>query len=293
MVGPVTDALGWLVVGAFAVSTLLGSRSERAARRVAALAWGLFAVFWLLLIPHFAFVQKSYVEGIGTAIAVPASAYTGYLVLTRRPSLLGLSKAIMVMGLLYLPFVTIQPLEQFAVETTTHHGKLLIETMGYNPEVAVGDDGYRTLYRITDAGGVVRKTPVLLACSGIGSIAVVSGLVLSLDAPLRRRALAVAGVAPLIYALNIVRVAFIAVAYGRQWFRGPLLNDPVLFLFGAEEAHMVPYFVADRIIAQGLSVVVLVAITLGLLRLLPELTDVLSEAVYVVTGREIDFGKAA
>jgi diaminopimelate epimerase len=54
------------------------------------------------------------------------------------------------------------------------------------------DDGNRSLYRITDAGGVVRKTPVLLACSGIGSIAVVSGLVLSLDAPHRRRALAVA-----------------------------------------------------------------------------------------------------
>jgi archaeosortase A (PGF-CTERM-specific) len=97
-------------------------------------------------------------------------------------------------------------------------------------------------------------------------------------------------VVPLIYALNIVRVAFITIAYGRQWFRDPALNGVVLTLFGSTEEHMVPYFVSDRIIAQGLSVVVLVAITLGLLRLLPELTTVLREGVYVVTGREVDFG---
>jgi archaeosortase A (PGF-CTERM-specific) len=290
MVGPLTDALAWVVVGTFAASALLQDRSERRARQVAAVGWGLFAVFWVLMVPHFAFVQKSYVEGVGTAVAAPAAAYTGYLVLRRRPSLLMLSRAVAVMGVLYLPFITVPALEQFAIETTTHHGEALIRALGYDPAVTAGEQGYRSRFVIVGPDGWRRATPVLLACSGIGSVSVVSGLVLSVRASARRKATALAVVVPLIYALNIVRVAFITIAYGRQWFRDPALNGVVLTLFGSTEEHMVPYFVSDRIIAQGLSVVVLVAITLGLLRLLPELTTVLREGVYVVTGREVDFG---
>jgi archaeosortase A (PGF-CTERM-specific) len=290
MVGPLTDALAWVVVGTFATSALLERRSRRDARRVAALGWALFAAFWLLLVPHFAFVQRSYIEGVGAAVAVPASAYTGFLVLRRRPGLLTLSRAVAVMGVLYLPFMTVPALQRFAIETTTNHGALLMETLGYDPAVTAGEEGYRSRYVIEGPEGVNRATPVLLACSGIGSIAVVSGLVLSVGAGTRRKAAALAVVVPLIYALNIVRVAFITVAYGRQWFKGPLVNDIVLPLFGGGEAHMVPYLVSDRIIAQSVSVVVLVAITLGLLRVLPELTTILQEALYVFTGREIELG---
>ena len=129
----VTDVLAWIVIGAFALGAVLEILARRRdrnaargsldaaigagrhyfayARRTAASAWGLFALFWLLLFPHFAFVHKSYVEGVLAAVAVPACLYAGYLLWEGRDSLFLLSRSVAIMGLIYLPFETIPAVE--------------------------------------------------------------------------------------------------------------------------------------------------------------------------------------
>jgi archaeosortase A (PGF-CTERM-specific) len=82
-------------------------------------------------------------------------------------------------------------------------------------------------------------------------------------------------------------VTFITLAHGRQWFRG-VLEGPIMFLFATGDPNKVSFILADKVLAQSLSVVALVVITLGLVRVVPELVVVIEELVSVVLNEDLD-----
>jgi archaeosortase A (PGF-CTERM-specific) len=92
----------------------------------------------------------------------------------------------------------------------------------------------------------------------------------------------------IIWVLNIGRNVFIALANGYQWFAGTWLEGPVMFAFGLSDPARVSFFVADRIISQGLAVFVLVGIAWLVSRWVPELLDIGEELLSVLLGREIN-----
>lgn len=292
-----TDALAWVVIAAFATSALVEARGgrDRLQRYAAVSAWAVFALFWGLLVEHFLFAQQSLIEGVLAAVAVPACLYTAYLVGTGRKNLETLTRAIAIMGLIYLPFQTIQPLQKWAILTTTDHATWLMGQFGYHPSIQIATEyhGYKSQFVFTGENAVTGEswgfpTTVVLACTGIGSISIVTGLALAVDAPLKRRLQAVGLAAPLIYAMNLVRVSFIAVSHGEQWFRGQLVRDAVFLLFPSDDPNMVSYLFADRVLAQSASIVVLVVLTLVLLRIVPELGGIIEDVAYIATGNEYD-----
>jgi archaeosortase A (PGF-CTERM-specific) len=287
---PVTDALAWGVVALFGAGALLDATDRRdRARQVTVLAWVVFAAFWGLLVPHFAFEQRSIVEGLLSVAAVPASLYTGREVYRGRDSLMVLSRAVAVMGVVYLPATTVDAVRRPLVLMTTGHTEWLMHQLGYDPRIVEGQNlGYQNAFWfVTDGHPYV--TEVLLACTGLGSISIFTGLVVALDAPARRKLVGLLVVAPVIYVLNVVRVTFIALAHGHQWFAD---QTWVLTLLGSTETGKVSFFVADRIISQLLSVVVLVAIALVLVRVLPEVVVVFEDVLYLLTGDEYDLRDA-
>jgi archaeosortase A (PGF-CTERM-specific) len=131
---------------------------------------------------------------------------------------------------------------------------------------------------------------IILACTGMGSIAIFAGGILAVAAPWRRRLRALAMTVSVIYVLNLFRNVFIAVAFGEQ--RMQILPGLVMTLFGLEDAQMVSYYVADRILAQTGSVVALVVITYFLVRELPEITVLVDDLLFLVTGNEYDLATA-
>ncbi len=284
-----SDALAWTVVAAFLAGTALEiAGNQRWARRTAAGAWLVFAGFWLSVVPQFAFEMRSPIEGTLSLLAVPACAYTGYLLWNGRESLLVLSRAVGFMGLLYLPVQTVAPVRQFMIETVADQTDALMGAFGYQPERTAGPlYGYNSRFVFTGAEGHRYGTYIITACTGIGSIAIFGGLIAAVKAPLRRRLEALALAVGIIWVLNVVRNAFIAVAYGHQWFQQELLVSAVAGTLYADP-RLTSYFVADRVISQGLSVVALVGITLVVVRRVPELLAPIEEAVYVATGREFD-----
>ncbi|WP_435182676.1 archaeosortase A [Halobellus sp. EA9] len=295
MPGLLSDALAWVVILTFAVGALFEDRNERVARYLTAAAWVGFAAFWLQLVPHFAFEQKSYVEGILSIAAVPASLYTGYLLWNGRDSLFVLSRAVAAMGLIYLPFETIPAFSLFGVgvpaprgilmETVAAQTGYLVNAFGYHPEMIVGEQGYLNTFLFFD--GEHRLTvSVVLACTGLGSIAIFAGLIAAVKAPLRRKLRAMAVAVPIIYALNLLRTTFITIAFGKQYMQW--FVDEVLLLFGSSDPYMVSFFISDRIISQLLAVVVLVGITYLVVRELPELLTVIEDVLFLVTGDEYD-----
>lgn len=295
MPGPLSDAFAWVVILTFAAGTLSVSRNDRLARYLTVAAWVGFAAFWLQLVPHFAFVHKSYVEGLLSIVAVPASLYTGYLLWGGRDSLYVLSRSVAAMGILYLPFETIPAFTLLGIAVPAPRGvlmevvaaqtRLLVNAFGYSPELVVGEQGYLNTFQFYD-GDHRLTVSVVLACTGLGSIAIFAGLIAAVKAPFRRKLRALAIAIPIIYALNLLRTTFITIAFGKQYMQW--FVDEILLLFGSTDPYMVSFFISDRIISQLLAVVVLVGITYLIVREVPELLTVVEDVLYLVTGDEYD-----
>jgi len=296
--GAVPLALG---VAAGFVSMTNGTREPK--RLLTLAAWVLFGFFWFTLIYHFAFVQKSFVEGIGTLVAVPASLYVAYLLASGRDSLFVLSRAIAVMGLVYLPFETLVMFKRPLVEIVTRQTEFLMNALGYHPNIISGNlvseagsgatsdyAPYRNTFEFyPDPDHRITYT-IVIACTGIGSMAIFAGLIAAVRAPLSRKLRAFAVSIPIIYALNLVRNVFIGLSFGKQYLH--VFPDTVMTLFATSDPYLVSYYVSDRIMAQVLSVVALVAITWLVVRELPEVLVIVEDVLYLLTGSEYDLREA-
>lgn len=300
MAGPLTDVLAWIVVALFATGALLETRHERGARLTTAGAWSAFATFWLVLFPHFAFVKKSYIEGVLALAAVPACLYAGWLLYQGRDSLFVLSRAIAVMGLIYLPFETIPAFtiagvhvpapRKVLIETVALQTDFIMTQLGYGLPMVQGPEyGYLNAFRRVTPSGHIVEFSIVLACTGIGSMAIFGGLIAAVQAPLRRKLRALAIAIPIIYALNLVRTTFIGIVFTHQMMQWQV--DTVLMLFGDTDPYAVSWYIADRIVSQSLAVVALVGITYLVVRELPELLTVVEDILFMITGEEHDLAK--
>jgi len=283
--GP-ADVLAWLTVAAFLAALLVDRHDRALGRRAAVGAWATFAVFWLVLVPHFAFVKHSIIEGALSAVAVPASLYVGYLLWRGRDSLIVLTRSIAVMGAIYLPFTTVPWLYEPLIEFTVVQVDWGMDLLGYDPALDDNPGGITNVFVFHTAGHVYRSE-VLLACTGLGSMTIFMGLAAAVRAPLSRKLRAVAVSVPIIWTLNIARNVFIAVAQGKQWF-ADVYPSVVLAMFGASDPHIVSFLVADRIISQSLSVVALLGVLYLVVRELPEVVVVVEDLLFMVTGTEYD-----
>jgi len=303
--GSLSEPLGWLVVALFVAGALLEAYDRGYARPVVAGAWIVFGLFWLALIPYFVVEQRSVIEGLGSVLAVPLSLYVAYVLARGRDSLFVLSRAVAIMGLVYLPFVAVEALRRPLIETVTVHTEVLMNLLGFYPEVVDGlyiDSRSGETLRIAQKtypyestfafyqGDVPITYNIAIACTGIGSMAIFAGLIGAVPAPARRKLRALAVSIPVIYALNLVRNVFIGVTFGNQMTH--VFPDVVMTLFALESEYMVSYIVSDRVLAQSASVVALVAITWLVVRELPEVLVVVEDVLYLATGREYDLAAA-
>ena len=293
---PDTTTFAWLVAVLFAAAWLLDSRGLAAGRSLAAGTWGLFGLFWLSTVPYFAFEHQSYVESILALVGVPACVYAGYLLYNGRASLFTLTRAISIMLFIYLPFETIPAFSvagvafpeprRILIEGVATQTGCLIDLLGYSPERVTSYEGYDAGYAWTLADGHTVTIHVVLACTGLGSMAIFGGLVAAVRAPLSRKLRALAVSIPIIYVLNIFRTTFISVVAGNQYMQWQ--TDLVLAMFGATDPYRVSFLISDRIMSQLLAVVALIAITFLAVRELPELAVILEDVLYLLTGEEHD-----
>lgn len=272
LLGLSSDLLAWAVVGLFVAGVALDLAGRRdPARPVLAAAWVVFGLFWLNLVPHFACTQRSVIEGLGSLLAVPGCLYVAALLLDGRETLFVLSRAVAAMGLIYLPFDTLDAFRRPLILAATNQSAWLMSLVGFSPEITEGTVfGYRNMF-VFD--GVI-SLRVVLACTGIGSMSIFGGLVAAADAPADRKARALAIAIPVIWWLNLMRIVFIVMAHGQQWF-----GDASLFL-------------AHTVISQSLAVLALVAVAWLVIREVPELLTVVEDVLYLATRQEFDLRSA-
>ncbi|MFC7215511.1 archaeosortase A [Saliphagus sp. GCM10025334] len=288
-----TDALAWIAIGAFVLALALQWRAhEDAARYLAAGAWVVFGVFWLTMVPYYYGEARSPIQTMLSLAALPLCTYTGYLLYRGRKSLLVLTKAVAFMGIIYLPVETIPFARTWLIETTaaqTHYG---MELLGHSPGLNEGANGYKSRFDFDPDETVTgRTTYIVLACTGIGSMAIFGGLIAAVKGSLRRKATAFALAIGVIWFLNLIRNVFIGLASPFGWFQ----YDPLIYItttYMGSPADRTSFLVAHNFVAQSLSIVALVGITYLVIRILPEVMEPLEEALFVLTGTEYDLAGA-
>ncbi|SDJ84584.1 archaeosortase A, PGF-CTERM-specific [Natronorubrum texcoconense] len=288
-----TDLLAWVAIAAFLAALVLRWQGvPEPARHLAMGAWLTFGVFWLTMVPYYYYDVQSPLQTVLALAALPLCAYTGYLLWDGRDSLFLLTKAVAFMGLIYLPAETIPVVRTWLIETTavqTHYG---MELLGHSPGINEGANGYQSRFDFdSDETVTGRTTYIILACTGLGSMAIFGGLVAAVKAPFKRKAIAFAMAIGVIWFLNLVRNVFIGLASPWGWFQQDWLVSFMVTYMGAEESR-VSFLVAHNYIAQSLSIVALVGITYLLVKILPEILEPLEDVLFVLTGNEYDLFEA-
>ena len=282
----VTNILAWTFTLSFALAWVFENKSEHISRKIRIVAWFLFGIFWLLLTPRFAIVMRSPIETVLSFLAIPICFHAAYLLLTEQSLHLSLSNAIAVMGIVYLPFETIEPLGIFLINIVTQHVYLTILGTGFDVILTDGPViGHKSGLLFSRVGHDY-LTHIVLACTGIGTITIFIGLITSLSISLSRKAIACIVTTSLIYLLNILRNAFIAISFGEQWFHW--FVPSVLLITGYDDPRLVSFFIADRVISQSLTVLVVGALLLISIRIVPEIIDLLEELLYLLTRKKYD-----
>ena len=288
------DALAWIAIGTFVVAMILEWREAiDGARYVAAGAWILFGGFWILMAPYYYYDVQSPIQSLLALAALPLCVYAAYLLVTGRASLLVLSRAVAFMGIIYLPAETVPIFRQWLIEVTAYQAHVAMDLVAESPGLGADNvDGYHSRFEFDpDETATGRTTYIVMACTGLGSMAIFGGLIAAVRAPLRRKAAGIVVAVGIIWFLNLVRNVFIALATPHGWFQ----YDPLIYVV-TEWMGAVPertsYLVAHNFVSQPLSVVALIAITYLVIRIVPEVLDPLEEVLFVLTGNEYDLADA-
>jgi len=133
--GSLSYPLGWATLLLLFVGIFLDYVGRTEARQILAVAWGLFAVFWLSLIYPWFVTDDSFVRGAGAVIAVPLSVIMAKTFWKGSAELITLTRAVAIMGLVYAPFLVIDPLREQLILLVTDHTAWAMNLLGYNPPV--------------------------------------------------------------------------------------------------------------------------------------------------------------
>ncbi|RPJ54288.1 MAG: archaeosortase A, partial [Methanobacteriota archaeon] len=109
------------------------------------------------------------------------------------------------------------------------------------------------------------RIEIILACTGIQSIAIMLGVAAAVPTTLRQKIGAFLLVVPTIYVLNTLRNVFVILAYSEQWF--PYLPE----IASNGEYGYESFFWAHNVLSEIGALVLLVAIAYGLFTLIPAL----------------------
>jgi len=248
----------WISLFLLMASALLGRRSR--AWALASLGWFTFGVYWTTK-PGSYLATEDYFNVLLAVAAALLCFYIAWIIAYKGLASQEPSKACIWVGyaaaiccLIYFPFAEITPLQGWLVGQTTSVTIALLEVFS----VPVIREGVNTMI----LNG--RSVQIILACTAIESIALFVGLILSVRAPIYRRAAALAVSVLAIYSLNIVRNAFVLTAYGEGWF-------------GDDS-----FYVAHNIVAKAGSMVALLAVAYVVLTVLPELLNIIDELAWEI-----------
>mgnify|MGYP000428854153 CR=1 FL=1 len=220
----------------------------------AMLGWTSIIAVLFLQIPSFLSENNFFYPSIAL-LSVPFLAITARLLWQENEAVFQLSRAAAVAFLVYAPFGFFEPLGNALIGLVVGQLMSVFDLIGY-PAVLDAD-------HIIASNGF--RVEIILACTGIQSIAIMLGVAAAVPTTTRQKVLALLVVVPVIYLLNLGRNVFVILAYTGQWF--PYLPE----IASNGEYGFESFFWAHNVICELLALVALIAIAYGLFLLIPRL----------------------
>jgi len=247
----------WTALGLFVIASLI-PRDKKLSFLIGALGWAFFTIYWA--------IEPTYYLGIGdfynAALTFLTSIFCIFIAFFNgRAYLSEMSKkasktldtitcAAAIGGVFYFSFAEVFMLNAWLIGAVTGQTAWILNSLGV-PATVSGEHIFVNHCDIE----------IILACTGIESMALFAGVIGAVEAPVKRRVKAFMVSVPVIYLLNLLRNVFVVVASGYQWF-------------GSIDRS---FYIAHHIIAKIGSTIALFIIAYAVLRILPELVDVIAD----------------
>ncbi|WP_319508528.1 archaeosortase A [uncultured Methanolobus sp.] len=253
----------WIAV-AFMLFGSIIPKSMKARRLLSATGWGFFSIHWFYQPIHYIEIGDYFNVALVITVGIVCLIIAHTMVkeyhnneTSPRPDITSMATSATALGsLFYFPFAQMDVLNVWIIGQVTDNVLWMLHSLDVPAKMVAWNKIALNGYQVE----------IILACTAIESIALFIGLIASVNAPFKRLAAAFMASVPVIYILNIIRDAFVIVAYGYQWF-GPSSFE-----------------IAHHTIAKIGSGIALFIIAYAVMRILPELIDLI-EGIWLLVTR--------
>ena len=224
-------------------------------RKYTAIIGWVFIVFSLFAELPFYFSENNFMYPVIAALSVPFLVITARYLIADDERVMHLSRAAAVAFIIYAPFEYIPAFGDWLIGLVVGQIVWLLNLLHFSVSLADWNIISRNGFRVE----------IILACTGIQSIAILLGVSAAVPTTFRQKVSAFLIVAPTIYFLNLLRNVFVIMAYTQQWF--PYYPD----IAGNGELGYESFFWAHNVIAEFLALICLIVIAYGLFTIIPNL----------------------
>jgi len=205
-------------------------------------------------LPYY-FAQQNFFYPTAAVLSVPFVIITASALREGKSAVFRLTTIVAMASLIYAPFGYIPPLGDWLISVVADQTVFLLNLFSCPTVMPAWNIIARNGYQIE----------IVLACTGIQSIAVMIGVGLAVPSTIKQKVGLLLLVGPTIYILNLFRNAFVIMAYTGQWFTFlPDMGESQYPGYGS-------FFWAHNVISEGLALVALIGISYVLFLSLPEL----------------------
>lgn len=219
--------------------------------------------------PHYIYVENNFMYPLFGILGIPFLAITVPELIRGNRLTLYLSRGAAIAFLIYIPFGFYPLLGDWLIAAVTSQVAFLLDLFGF--------DANRVAWNMIENNGF--RVEIIMACTGIQSIAIMLGLAFCVPSDAKQKILAFLLVVPTIYILNLFRNAFVVMAYTGQWFQ----VFPEVASNG--EFGYESFFWAHNVMAEFGALIFLVFLALALFKMNPALGEFAEGIVSLYTEK--------
>lgn len=229
---------------------------------VGALGWVSFACYCYFETLR-CLLLEDYVRTSFALIFLAFSLLLAFLLMTTSEKrdadlVLTITKVALITAVFYFPFSEFALLGDLLIFVTAKLSVMTLNLLNVGVYMVPPSSIYSTSSSFHE---VYKPIEIILACTAIQSMALFTGVVFGVTAPIGRKLKAFCVSVPVIYGLNILRNALVGAAYFEQWFGSPLHS----------------FFIAHEVLARIGSMIALIAIAYAVFVILPEALDLIED----------------
>lgn len=219
---------------------------------------GWFAIVASILIdlPVY-FSENNFIYPMMGLLGIPFLAITISELLKENKLVIQLSRVAAIAFLIYFPFAYMEPLGNWLISVVFDQMLVIFSVIGFQFTQVDWNMVMHDSFRVE----------IILACTGIQSIAIMLAVAWAVPTTTRQKILSFLLIVPVIYVLNIFRNVFVVIAYTEQWF--PYLPE----IASNGETGYESYFWAHNVLCELGALVALILIAYLLFLLIPQLGE--------------------